>query len=478
VQFRALGAAHVVAVLAIVFLAAYFFYHWSDSLRAEFTADDLMNCHRAYFRPWSALVVDNLLFFRPTPVYRPFPALAYKAFFTAWGFDLWAFRLFVLAVAAMNVYLVGLVAYRLTGWREAGLISALLFAWHEQYAPLLYNTGQIYDAFCFLFYFAALVWSSGGREETQGARRLVVVVVLLVLALNSKEMAVSLPVMILLWDLWVRPRDGGLARSMRFWFRQGRTAFVTAAVVLLFLLGRMRGPESLSQVAAYRPEISVANYFTSAGYYLGEAIYHKLKLGPGLAAAVLCALLASAVAMRSRALIWSWALFTIGILPLAFIPHRGLAAAVIPYAGLVIYVAVLLAGGRSRLLEAAGLQGARMQLCSQVAVFVAAAALVLQAHGRAWSFRQALSEHEYSPIRTVREQLRALYPSLAPATRLLFVSDPFGNTYDIVFLVHLAYRNSKIEVHQLWRLKPAPDFASYDYVVEWCDGRFVELMRR
>jgi hypothetical protein len=478
VKSRPLGAAHVAAALAIVFLAGYFLYYWSDGLRAEFTADDLMNCHRAYFRPWSALVADNLLFFRPTPVYRPFPALAYKAFFSAWGFDLWAFRLFVLAVAAMNVYLVGLVTYRLTGRREAGLISALLFAWHEQYAPLLYNTGQIYDAFCFLFYFAALAWCFAGREETQGARRLVVVVVLLVLALNSKEMAVSLPVMILLWRLWVPPRGGGVARSVRFWFGEGRTAFVTAVVVLLFLLGRMRGPESLSQVAAYRPEISVANYFASAGYYLGEAIYHKVKLGPGLAAAVLCALLAGAIAMRSRALIWSWALFTIGILPLAFIPHRGLAAAIIPYAGLVIYVAVLLADARSRLLKAVGLEGRRMQLGSQLALFVAAGALVLQAHGGAWSFRQALSEHEYGPIRTVRDQLRALYPSLAPATRLLFVSDPFGNSYDIVFLVHLAYRNNKIEVHQLRRLKAAPDFGSYHHVLEWCDGRFAELMRR
>ncbi len=422
--------------------------------------------------------MDNLLFFRPTPVYRPLPALAYKAFFTAWGFDLWVFRLFVLAVAAINVYLVGLVAYRLTGRREAGLLSALLFAWHEQYAPLLYNTGQIYDAFGFLFYFAALAWCFGEREEAQGARRLVIVVVLLVLALNSKEMAVSLPVMILLWRLRVRPRGAGLARSVRFWLQEGRTALVTAAAVLWFLLGRMLGPESLIQVAVYRPEISAANYFASAGYYLGEAIYHKVKLGPGLSAAVLCALLAAAIAMRSRALIWSWALFTIGIFPLAFIPHRGLAAAIIPYAGLVIYVAVLLAEGRSRLLAAAGLRGTRMQFCSQAALFVAVTALVLASHGRAWSFRQALSEDEYAPIRTLRQQLRALYPSLAPGTRLLFVADPFGHTYNIVFLVQLAYRNDEIEVHQLRRLKAAPDFGSYDHVFEWCDGRFTELMRR
>lgn len=462
--------------MAVVFVAVYFGYHWSDSLRTEFTADDLMNCHRAYFRPWPALVADNLLFFRPTPVYRPLPALAYKAFFTAWGFDLLALRILVLVVAALNVCLVGLVAYQLTGRREAGLLSALLFAWHEQYAPLLYNTGQIYDAFCFLFYFAALAWYFRSREETHGARELIAVVILLVLALNSKEMAVSLPVMILLGQLLVRGRGRPMLRSVRSWWREGRMVLVTAAVVLLFLLGRMRGPESLSQVSAYRPEISVSNYFTSAGYYLGEPIYQKVNFGPGTAAATLAGLLAVAVGLRSGPLVWSWALFAAGILPLAFIPHRGLAAAVIPYAGLVLYAAVLLVVVRSQVLERTGWKGARVQLGSQVILFVALGVVVLKAHGQAWAFRQALAEDEYAPIRVAREQLRALYPSPAPGTRLLFVSDPFAETYNIVFLVHLLYRDDNIVVHQLSRLRGNPNLASYDYVLEWCDGRFTELM--
>ncbi len=463
--------------MAVVFVAVYFGYHWSDSLRTEFTADDLMNCHRAYFRPWRALVADNLLFFVPTPVYRPLPALAYKAFFTAWGFDLLALRILVLVVAAVNVCLVGLVAYQLTGRREAGLLSALLFAWHEQYAPLLYNTGQIYDAFCFLFYFAALAWCFRSRGETHGVGPLMVVVILLVLALNSKEMAVSLPVMILLGQLLVRGHGRPMVRSLRFWLRESRMVLVTAAVVLLFLLGRMRGPESLSQVGAYRPEVSVSNYFASEGYYLGEVIYQKVSLGPGAAAATLAVLLAVAVALRSGPLVWSWALFAAGILPLAFIPHRGLAAAVIPYSGLVLYAAVLLVGVRSQVLDRAGWKGPRARLASQVILFVALAVVVLKAHGRAWSFRQALEEDEYAPIRIAREQLRALHPSPAPGTRLLFVSNPLGETYNIVFLVHLTYRDNNILVHQLSRLGRSPNFASYDHVFEWCEGHFVELMR-
>lgn len=464
------------AAAAVLFLAGYFWHYWSGSLRAEFTADDLMNCHRAYFRPWSALLLDNVLFFRHTPVYRPFPALLYKAFFTVWGFDLFAFRVLVLVAAAINVALAGVVACRLTGRREAGLLAALLFAWHGNYGPLLYNTGQIYDVFCFLFYFAALAcylrWRGSGPMSTS------LVVALTVLALNSKEMAVSLPVMILLWELLERRPGWSLLRVLHWLIREGRTALITALAVLVFLLGRMAGPESLTQVGAYRPQISVSNFFSQAGHYLGELVYHKVEVGPLSAAAILSLLLVVALAARSRALLWSSALFVIGILPLAFIPPRGLAAALIPFSGLAMYAAVLLVTLCRSLMEAIDRPGSGFGLASGAVLFALLAMLLLRVHPHAWGFHRALSEGEYALIRTAREQLRTLYPALSPQARVLFVTNPFGDSYDIVFLIHLAYRNDQIVVHQLRRLRTPPDFASYDHVLEWCDGRFQELMRR
>lgn len=473
---RAVFAERAAAAAAVLFLAGYFWHYWSGSLRAEFTADDLMNCHRAYFRPWSALLLDNLLFFRHTPVYRPFPALLYKAFFTVWGFDLFAFRVLLLAVAAANVGLVGVVAYQLTRRREAGLLAALLFAWHGNYGPLVYNTGQIYDLFCLLFYFAALACYFRWRGAK--ARASVFVLALTVLALNSKEMAVSLPVMILLLDLLERRPGLGVSKWIRWLLREGRTALISGSAVIALLVGRMGGPESLTQVEAYRPQISVSNYFRQAGYYLGEVVYQKVHVGPLGAAVVLLLLFVAGLAARSRALLWSWALFVVGILPLAFIPPRGLAAAVIPFAGLVMYAAILLVTLRRSLMEAINRPDLRLGLTSTAVLFASVAILLLRAHPHAWRFHRALSEGEYTLIRTAREQLQTLYPSLPPGTRVLFASDPFGETYDIVFLIHLAYRNDGIVVHQLWRLRPPPDFASYDHVLEWCDGRFQELMRR
>ncbi|MCS6953236.1 MAG: hypothetical protein RMK57_07185 [Bryobacterales bacterium] len=461
---------------AVLFLAAYFWHYWSGSLRAQFSADDLMNCHRAYFRPWSALLLDNVIFFRDTPVYRPFPALLYKAFFSTSGFDLYAFRVLVLAAAAVNVGLAGVVAYQLSGRREVGLLAALLFAWHANYAPMLYNTGQIYDVFCFLFYFAALACFFKGRQT--GRSYVGPVVALTALALNSKEMAVSLPVMILLWELLERRPEWGLVSVMRWMIRDARTGLVAGLGVALFLLERMRGPDSLTQVSAYQPRISLANYLKQAGYYLGDVAYQTVEVGPVAAGAILLALLALAVAARSRILAWSWALFVVGLLPLAFIPPRGLAAAVIPFAGLTLYGAVLLDRLGRALASQRVCKPPLLRGISGFAMFGLAATLLMLAHPRADGFYQAMLEGEYARIRAARHQLQAMYPNLAPGARLLFASDPFGDTYDIVFLVHLTYRTDRIVVDQLWRLKPPPDLAAYDHVLEWCEGRFVEILRR
>ena len=68
-----------------------------------------------------------------------------------------------------------LVLSRLGGSREIGAIATLVFAFHGKFDYLYYNAGSMYDAFCCLFYFSALLitcepagrigcWASGSRS--------------------------------------------------------------------------------------------------------------------------------------------------------------------------------------------------------------------------------------------------------------------------------------------------------------------------
>ena len=61
---------------------------------------------------------------------------------------------------------------------------------------------------------------------------------------------------------------------------------------------------------------------------------------------------------------------------------------------------------------------------------------------------------------------------------MLIVTEPFGDTYDVVFLVQLLYRDATTQVHQLFRLNPKPDaaaLANYDYIFDFKDGRLIRL---
>ncbi|MCS6953553.1 MAG: hypothetical protein NZM33_11950, partial [Bryobacteraceae bacterium] len=124
-------------------VAAYFLYLTAPSLRAQFSPDDLMNCHMVWVRPTAALLADHLCFWRPTPIYRPLGALAYKLSYWCCGFELRPLRSLLLLGLGAAVWLTYLLARRLGGSREAGAVAALLVAYHGNTTPLVYNTGTV-----------------------------------------------------------------------------------------------------------------------------------------------------------------------------------------------------------------------------------------------------------------------------------------------------------------------------------------------
>jgi len=91
---------------------------------------------------------------------------------------------------------------RLSGSAEAAFLATFLWAQHPALYQLLFNSGTIYEILCFLFYFAALSCYAAWRtQSTLSWRRIAMVLALDAMALNSKEMAVTLPVFVLIWEL-------------------------------------------------------------------------------------------------------------------------------------------------------------------------------------------------------------------------------------------------------------------------------------
>jgi hypothetical protein len=477
-RLREIQTSRLATLLAGALIGGYFLYQARRSLRAEFTHNDLMNCWRAVFDPLAVHLRDCVLFFRHSDSYRPFPALVYRAAFHFSGFDLLPLRVLLLLIMGVNIFLTFSFARRLADSREAGLLAALLGCYHGYLTFLYFDTGFLYDIFCFFFYFGALVFYLRIRQSGRLLRwrETLIFCTLYVLALDSKELGVSLPAVIAVWELlFHRPllRAGAL---VRWQYRELLPSWISGGIAAAFVFGRVLGRDSLSQTGGYAISLSPAVYLKNTGHVLNELFYAHGFFTESRTLWLLGMLLVVALLARSRALIVCWILYFVGVLPIAFLSGRGLAAAWVPAVGLVIYAAVLIVLLRDSALARLGT--VRWRPALQALTFVAVFWLVVRVHPPSRAFLYSWQTGEYPTISSVRESFIKLCPSMKPKSTVLIVTDPLNGTFSTVFLIHLLYRDSSIIVNQLFRFeKPLARarWAGYDYIFDVKDGKLIRL---
>src|SRR6266478_8647244 len=92
--------------------------------------------------------------------------------------------------------------------RSVAFLAVLALCYHAQLADLVFIGSFIYDVLCGFFYFAALTYYIHIREKGRSLRstEFAAFLALYICALNSKEMAVTLPVIVLIYEALRRPR--------------------------------------------------------------------------------------------------------------------------------------------------------------------------------------------------------------------------------------------------------------------------------
>lgn len=150
-----------------------------------------------------------------TALYRPIVILSLAANYQLGGLSAWHFHLFNVLVHAANSLLVLLLAFRLTRNRFAAIAAALLFALHpvntEAVAPVVGRTDLLGTVFALG---ALLLYAKSTEGERRSRWLLAASLGCLAGGLLSKEHAVTVVGLIMLWDLAVRDRDfGKFARS-------------------------------------------------------------------------------------------------------------------------------------------------------------------------------------------------------------------------------------------------------------------------
>jgi len=222
-----------------------------NSLHGAFQFDDYnVIVNNSLVHSWSAWLTDF-----PHGI-RPFLKLTYTLNWTM-GWGAFGFHLFNLAVHAGNTFLVYGIAARilreqtaeasLPGASMAAFLTALLFAVHPvQTEAVTYISGRSTSLMAF-FYLAGFYAYQRGIEENRRAFIYLAGPVLFGMAMLTKEVAITLPAALLLWEA-CRQKRGEIAARLR---HQG-IYWVLLVIVLAAMLFHPRYGELLEFSAGTR----------------------------------------------------------------------------------------------------------------------------------------------------------------------------------------------------------------------------------
>jgi len=453
-------------VTAIV-IAAIFLSLTADGLHSYFAPDDMMNIYGYWSRSPAELLTANLMFFRDTS--RPMAAIFYYPLFTLFGLNPLPYRVVCLALLLANLLLLYAFSRLVSRSGEIGALACVIGAYHAHLADLYYNVDTIYDLLCFFFYFATFVYYLKIRERDRypSVPAVVGLWLLYVCALNSKEMAVSLPCLIGLYELVYHPPKYTVA-SIRSWLIcEARLLWPMVPTTAAYLIGKMAGPNRMTANPDYYPYITLRVLTKNWQHYLYDLLYGYIEVDTSWVPLLFASLLSLALAARSRDLVFSWFMITIGALPVVFIAPRGLFVLYVTLPGWYLYAARCLVMLRDWLFRVLKADRLLKPESGQIALFVGTVALLipLHLHQREWG-RGGLIAAQVA-ARAVPDQLARTRLTMRRGARVLFLSDPYPvDDWILTFTFRLYYRDKEIEVDRAKVLaaRPRAPASCYDHV--------------
>jgi hypothetical protein len=463
---------------ALLTLTYFLYFNW-NGLWVRFAADDMMNMAGYWRLSPIRLWLDPLLPWREA--YRPMGSLFYLPLLQVFGLNPVPYHAVMLAILLGNLYLMYRFARRI-GCRElqAGL-ATLLVAYHAGLSLLYYSTAFIYDVLCFSFYMGAFLCYARVRAQGRLLRggETALVMGLYLCALDSKEMALTLPIVLLAYE-WIYHRPAAwTTREMAAWLRgPGRVMLYCVALNLVFLYGKAFSPDALMKSEAYRPQLSLHRVFAFEKQAMGDLFlsWGSFDWRGVVAVWVVLAWLAWRRPRPVLRFCWVFLMFT--PLPLAVLEGRGAACLYIPLAGWAVFAAVVLtdvAGAAARFLSEEPLFRHAGYACLFAIIicgsfFCWAKKNDYQRRAFVWDAMAHVGEQTAKAI----EQLRALNPHVKSGAEVVFLNDPFDD-WDMSFIAELWFRDRSLRFHLQRKVPVAAEELAKMTVFDFRDGRMVQV---
>lgn len=437
-------------LIAIFFVAYFLFFNW-ESIGVHFAIDGFGNIGHYYNIPPWQLVVSQFVPWRGDV--RPLGALFYLPIYHFAGLNPAPYQAVLMALMLVNVFLVYRFALLLGSGVTAAFVAALLISYHSGMSNLYYNGAFVFDVLCLLFYLAAFNYYATIRNRGRllRTREKVLALTLFLCALSSKEMAVTLPITILVYEwLYHRPKLHD-ARSLAKWiWGPGQMVLLTGILTALATYGKISGPEAMITSDAYRPVLTAERLKAFQQIFLQDVFLswawfptwkELLLIWGGLA------LFALWRAKRTPIpFLVAWLVVT--PIPIEFLMGKRAACLALPMVAWAILAGVLLADIAGAIVLLGQKVGRMPGLVARaLAVGIVAVPLFLWAREQRslqrriiWSAMATTGVENWDLIQQLEQTPRPL-----PGQRALFLGSPVGKV-DLFFLAQLWVHDRSIDV--------------------------------
>jgi hypothetical protein len=419
-----------------------------------------------------------------TPYYRPFGGVIYRTLFALFGFNPRPLYILYYASFLLNLYLAYVVLKRISGSAETSALATLIWSVHANFAYLYYNAGSLYDVYCFLFFFLALLVYIRVRERGDYLTgwNLAAFIASFICCLNSKEMGATLPAILIVYELvfhtphWHAPPWRRLGDAGQWLIHEGRGALL-AGICLIGYIPAKTSTQGLARSPAYVSHFTWPTFLHDTEVYLGYLTYSShpfTAAGVGLFYVLLAFV---ALLLRSRLMWFGLLFFQITLLPVSFVSAREGFVLYLPNAGLALYLAVLLVWIKDRLSSVSPRFVRLSNSTAMTLLFVLTAAALAVIHYKHW---QPAPPSNDAPIKIAKEQLLRMCPKLNQGSKVLVVQSPLdGGAWDLFFTLRLIYLDKDLFVTQMngppAQQVPFDRLDHYDHIFTYQGDRYAEL---
>ena len=443
-------------VFGPAFCICYFLSLAGDGLIAFFTGDDLLNLaylHGYFHIPLVEIFQQSVAVV--TAGYRPVGGLFYRLLYSVFGFDPFPFRVAAFILMSANLLLAYNLLRILAGSREAALVATFLLSYNVSFLDLYQSTGTIYDILCFGFFVASFRLYLGARREPGrfGIIKITYVLILYSCALGSKEIAVSFPIALILYEVFYHPNQFRRRVVLAGLLQPHFLLIGGLAIVTVFYSAvKLMSANPLSGHAGYTPDPSFGQFAIALNHYLSRWLYWP-SLGETGTLALVSAAGVIAFGARAKELMFGICFLLVALLPIAFILPRGGFAFYLPALGCVLFLGSAVARMLRRVFRlaesVAGLRSHHnIKLMALRGVPLLGLVLVLTPiHRTAAGKAPTAFYSEYS--RQIISDLQSMHSTFPDRAVLYFEDDPYPELHNtLLFLIQLAYNNPTIRVER------------------------------